>query len=61
MLRRTFHTVGETDTSEPPSTFALLKQMRDPQVRRGLARVLTMLKSVGDDGSEDDLNHERSI
>lgn len=53
MLRRTFHTVGEPDVSqEPPSTWALLREMKDPQVRRGLARVLTMLRSVGDDDSE---------
>jgi uncharacterized protein YjgD (DUF1641 family) len=52
MLRRTFHTVGDSEAiSEPPSTFALLKQMRDPQVRLGLARVLTMLRSVGEDST----------
>jgi hypothetical protein len=33
----------------------------EDDVTAGLARVLTMLKSVGDDGSEDDLNQERSI
>jgi uncharacterized protein YjgD (DUF1641 family) len=50
LLRRTFHTVGEADeTAEPPSMFAIVREMRDPQVRRGLARVLTMLRSVGDD------------
>ncbi len=50
MLRRTFHSVGDTEPGEqPPSTFALLRQMRDPQVRRGLSRLLMMLRSVGED------------
>ena len=31
----------------PPSTLALLRQMRDPDVRRGLARTLTVLHSLG--------------
>ena len=56
MLRRTFHTVGEAEAGEPPSTFALLRQMRDPQVRRGLARVLSMLRSVGDDTTPAETN-----
>jgi uncharacterized protein YjgD (DUF1641 family) len=30
-----------------PSMFALLKQMRDPQVRIGLERTLTVLRSLG--------------
>ncbi len=34
---------------EPPSMFALLKSMRDPQTRRGLARVMAMLHTVGED------------
>lgn len=34
---------------EPPSTFALLRQMRDPQVRRGLARTLALLRTVGEE------------
>lgn len=33
---------------ETPSMFALLKSMRDPQTRRGLARVLAMLHTVGE-------------
>jgi len=39
---------GDEDTA-PPSLFALAKSMRDPQTRRGLARVVAMLHSVGDD------------
>ncbi len=54
MLRRTLHTVGEAESAEPPSAFALLREMRDPQVRRGLARVLNMLRSVGDDSTAAD-------
>ena len=32
----------------PPSLFALLRQLRDPQVRRGMGVTLTMLKAMGD-------------
>ncbi len=35
--------------TEPPSLFALLKSMRDPQTRRGLAKALTMLHSIGEE------------
>jgi uncharacterized protein YjgD (DUF1641 family) len=49
MLRRTMVTVQEDQTTDvkPPSTFALLREMRDPDVRRGLARTLHMLRSIG--------------
>jgi uncharacterized protein YjgD (DUF1641 family) len=47
MLRRTVHTVQE-EPAEPPSLFHLMKEMRDPQVRLGLSRVMQMLRSVGD-------------
>lgn len=54
MLSRTLTTVGEAEEpAEPPSMFALLREMRDPQTRRGLARVLTMLRSVGEDAPTD--------
>lgn len=43
---RTIQDVEETPTS-PPSTLALLRSMRDPQTRRGLARVLSMLHTIG--------------
>lgn len=50
MLRRTIHTVqDQDDTGEPPSMFALVKEMRDPQVRRGLARMLAALRSMGEE------------
>lgn len=32
----------------PPSMFALLRQLRDPQVRRGMGVTLTMLKAIGE-------------
>ena len=38
---------------EPPSMFALLKSMRDPQTRRGLARVMAMLHTVGEQQPEE--------
>jgi hypothetical protein len=42
MLRRTAHLVGEhpDEPAEPPSVLALARELRDPEVRRGLARVL---------------------
>lgn len=51
MLKRTFVTVQEVEEAhvEPPSMFALLKEMRDPQTRRGLARVMSMLRTVGEE------------
>lgn len=51
MLRRTVHTVQEEEPGPPPSMFAIVKEMRDPGVRRGLARVLHMLRSVGSDAA----------
>jgi uncharacterized protein YjgD (DUF1641 family) len=38
--------VIEAEPEDPPSIFALLKKMRDPDVRRGLNRALTTLGSV---------------
>ena len=50
MLRRTMVTVqeGEEHPVPPPSTLALLRGMRDPQPRRGLARLLAMLHTLGE-------------
>ena len=39
----------EDTPMEPPSMFALLKSMRDPQTRRGLAKVMAMLHTVGEE------------
>ncbi|HEY5186234.1 MAG TPA: DUF1641 domain-containing protein, partial [Actinomycetes bacterium] len=54
MLKRTFVTVQEVEEAhtEPPSMFALIKEMRDPQTRRGLARVMSMLRTVGEEQPE---------
>jgi uncharacterized protein YjgD (DUF1641 family) len=52
LLRQTAGSVGHLDApagSSPPSTFGLLKELRDPEVRRGLARMLDLLKTIGND------------
>lgn len=51
LVNRTALTIQEVEDTpiEPPSVLALLKSMRDPQTRRGLARVLSMLHTVGED------------
>ena len=51
LVQRTALTVQGTEEEhlEPPSMFALLKSMRDPQTRRGLARVMSMLHTVGEE------------
>lgn len=52
LLNRTgvsLQSVQEDAGVEPPSVFALLRQMRDPQVRRGLGRTLALLRTVGED------------
>lgn len=50
-LRRTISTVQAQEESpvEPPSMLGLLREMRDPEVRRGLARLLNMLRSMGEE------------
>jgi uncharacterized protein YjgD (DUF1641 family) len=49
MLRRTFTTVqsDEQAPAEPPGLFALLREMRSTEARRGLARLVRMLRSIG--------------
>ena len=51
LLRQTAGSVSHLDAAEgpPPSTLALLKQLRDPEVRRGLARMLELVRNVGSD------------
>jgi hypothetical protein len=50
LLQRTIHTVqDQEEPSEPPSVIGLLKEMRDPEVRRGLGRMLAVLRSMGQD------------
>lgn len=48
MLRSTLHQVQETDNEdEPPSLFALLRQLRTVEARRGLHRLSVALQSLG--------------
>ena len=51
LVQRTAISVQDVEETPmaPPSIFALLKQMRDPQTRRGLARVMAMLHTVGEE------------
>ena len=53
LLNRTAQTIQEVEDShdDPPSMFALARSMRDPQTRRGLARLLSMLHTVGEEQS----------
>lgn len=54
LVQRTAVSVQDIEDTyqEPPSMFALLKSMRDPQTRRGLARVMAMLHTVGEQPEE---------
>ena len=58
LLQRTALTAQDVDDefTDAPSTFALLKQMRDPQTRRGLGRVMTMLRTIGAEKSVSETN-----
>ena len=51
LLNRTALTIQhvEEEHIKPPSMLQLVKSMRDPQTRRGLARVLSMLHTVGEE------------
>ena len=51
LLNRTALTIQEVEDTpiDPPSALTMLKSMRDPQTRRGLARVLSMLHTVGEE------------
>jgi uncharacterized protein YjgD (DUF1641 family) len=52
MFQRTFTTVQDeehAEPAEPPGTLALLMQMRQPEVRRGLSKALHMLRSLGEE------------
>ncbi len=50
LVQRTAVSVQDVEDTyiEPPSMFALLKSMRDPQTRRGLARLMAMLHTIGE-------------
>ena len=48
MMRSTLHEVSEIEeTGPPPGMFELMRQMREPEVRRGLARMVALLRSMG--------------
>ena len=48
MMRATLHEVGEIEESAiPPGMFEIMRQMRDPDVRRGLSRMIALLRSMG--------------
>lgn len=51
MVQRTAITIQDVEDrhTEPPSVFALVKSMREPQTRRGLARLLAMLHTMGEE------------
>ena len=61
LLNRTALTIQEVEEAhiEPPSAFALLKSMRDPQTRRGLSRVLSMLHTVGEENQPTSLTNQQ--
>jgi uncharacterized protein YjgD (DUF1641 family) len=49
MLQRTALTAQHMDEPlAPPSTLALLRQFRDPEVRRGLGRLMAVLRTLGE-------------
>lgn len=54
LLGRTGRAIQDAETetvTEVPSTLSLIRQMRDPQVRRALGRVLATLRTLGADES----------
>lgn len=53
MLRRTVDSMDGGDI-ETPSMLQIARQMRDPEVKRGLARLLGMLRTMGADQTTDD-------
>jgi uncharacterized protein YjgD (DUF1641 family) len=50
MLQRTAHAVNEDAgaSAETPSTLHLLRELRDPEIRRGLQRLLNLLRTMGE-------------
>jgi uncharacterized protein YjgD (DUF1641 family) len=63
LVQRTAVTMqSEEDINQPPpSLFALLKSMRDPQTRRGLGRIMAMLHTVGEESAPGTGQTSRSI
>lgn len=46
MLSRTVHSM-ETEDNGAPSLFELARQLREPEVKRGLHRLMSLLRSMG--------------
>lgn len=65
LLQRTAVELREhpDEPAVPPSLFHLVRELRDPEVRRGLARLMTILRSVGDDepAHDDDRSPEQEV
>ena len=62
MLRRTMVTVQEDQVTEVDAAVdvrAAASEMRDPEVRRGLARTLHMLRSIGLESRPDQITASR--
>jgi uncharacterized protein YjgD (DUF1641 family) len=54
MLQRTIRSVRvEDEPAEPPGMFELLRQLRKPEARRGLARMIHLLDSLGNESAHD--------
>lgn len=47
--------------TEPPSTLALLRRLRDPQVRQGLDRALTLLQALGAPATTSTPHHPSAV
>ncbi len=47
MLRRTLASAGGDEIADPPGLFGLMRLMRKPETRRGLARMIHALDSLG--------------
>jgi uncharacterized protein YjgD (DUF1641 family) len=48
MLRSTAVTIREDEPAENVSMISILRQLNDPAVKRGLAKTLTVLKTVSE-------------
>lgn len=54
MLQRTIRSVKvEDEPAEPPGMLELLRQLRKPEARRGLARLIHVLDSLGNESAHD--------
>jgi uncharacterized protein YjgD (DUF1641 family) len=55
LAERALNTVrdGQSAAAPPPSTLGLLRRLRDPQTRRGMARALDLLHELGADSTCD--------